>query len=310
MEFYQAELLDQLGWGRSAKDYQRLERAFYTLAGARFDVRGWRDNGRKLFTSKGTFSLIGDFELRDSRKKNLDVKLNQPPRCDRVTSYFHFGHVLFESIQNGYIKKLDMELLRKLRSTAARRLFRYLDKHFYPPKRTRLAIDLKELAITRIGIRKNADTHAIKEILIPAISELEQIGFIKQEPWLIRCQKIRRAEYKIHFELAENRPDLPKFKGQSRRTRNRTGSNDVDPFDVQFRSFLKTWMLMTFDERLAYERSAVRSTDKMKRDGYLRFAKSLDETTEWTQINAKGSPSVLAFLCYRERILYEHHTRK
>ncbi|MCA9214080.1 MAG: replication initiator protein A, partial [Planctomycetales bacterium] len=200
VEFSQIELLETLGWGSEGKDYKRLERSFYTLNGARYRVNGWRDNRDKVFTKKGAFSLIGDFELNDSRKK----KSAKPSDSASAMSYFVWGHVMFESFRSGYIKKLDLDLVRRLDLTASKRLFRYLDKYFHPPKVTELRFDLRELACKRIGVRKNADLTDIRRELEPAISELEQIGQIEIVTWPERVQKIRSGKYEITFRLQQS----------------------------------------------------------------------------------------------------------
>ena len=116
------------------------------LADTRYRVEGWRDNKEKIYTTKGAFSLIGDFELCDSRRRVGVGSRKQRFVRDRTTSFVYWGPVLFESFQSGYIKKLDFAAVRSLRHTAAKRLYRYLDKYFNPPAVAKLCFDLNELA--------------------------------------------------------------------------------------------------------------------------------------------------------------------
>ena len=68
---------------------------------------------------------------------------------------FVWGSVLFESFDASYLKKLDLEILKQLKSYTARRLYRFLDKRFYPPKRTIIDLPASVLAYERIGVSRN-----------------------------------------------------------------------------------------------------------------------------------------------------------
>lgn len=205
VEFSQAELLSLLGWGQASSAYKRLERSFFTLNGTRYRVEGWRDNKEKIYTTKGAFSLIGDFELCDSRRRVGVGSRKQRFVRDRTTSFVYWGPVLFESFQSGYIKKLDFAAVRSLRHTAAKRLYRYLDKYFNPPAVAKLCFDLNELAYLRVGIRQSADHAVIRRELEPAIAELETLGFIEPAPWKTRCRKVKAGVYELSFEYQAKR---------------------------------------------------------------------------------------------------------
>ena len=58
---------------------------------------------------------------------------------------------MFDSFQSGYLKRLDYEKVRHL-SVIARRIYRYLDKHFHLPHRATLTLNLKTFAFERIGM--------------------------------------------------------------------------------------------------------------------------------------------------------------
>lgn len=116
---------------------------------------------------------------------------------------------MFDSFQSGYLKRLDYEKVRHL-SVIARRIYRYLDKHFHSPIRTTLTLNLKTFAFERIGMSRSNDAAQIKRSLSKAISELESIGFLvpKKQPYT----KIhgQRGEWEVTFTLADApaRPSL------------------------------------------------------------------------------------------------------
>src|SRR5258708_2595493 len=76
-------------------------------------------------------------------------------------SEFRWSSVIFESFCSGYLKKLDYATVLKLGSTA-KRLYRYLDKHFNPPVFVRLVYDLRTLACEHLGLSRGYDATQIR----------------------------------------------------------------------------------------------------------------------------------------------------
>ena len=110
--------------------------------------------------------------------------------------------MLFESFDSGYLKRIDYGLVRELSGTA-RRLYRYLDKHFHPPHKTCIAIDLSRLAYQHIGVSPGIELDkARKRHIGPAADELEAVGFLRPAPQG-RFEKVRRGVWTATFELAE-----------------------------------------------------------------------------------------------------------
>src|SRR5262249_44379182 len=76
------------------------------------------------------------------------------------------------------IKRLDLELFFSLRSPAAQRMYRFLDKRFY--NTPRLSLDLVEFACGHVGLTESHNVAVLKRRLAPAIAELEEIGFLRR----------------------------------------------------------------------------------------------------------------------------------
>ena len=209
--FTQRQMLQELGWGTRGGAYKRLEDSLFCLQGVRYRVVGWRDNAQKTYTTKGGFSLISDFELRDSRRRD-----GTPASASREgsLSYFVWGRTLFESFRTGYLKTLNYELVSGFNTTLSKRLYRYLDKHFNPPHYTRVVLPLKAFAYERMAMSRKADLYEIQRQMEPAISELTKHGFIDGRTWSERTSK-RADGWQIEFRMPPPKQPLSSSKQSS-----------------------------------------------------------------------------------------------
>ena len=206
VQFTRYELIRLLDWSNNDWAYERIATALARLTGVRlFYQNAWRDNANKVFKDRGGFGILDSFVIRDGRKGSAPV--------EDLHSEFRWNAVLFESFQAGYLKRLDFETVRTL-GTKAKRLYRYLDKHFNPPKYARLVFDLRTLACERLGFSREYDAVQIRRALQPAVEELEVHGFVIVEPVATRYRKISRGTWEVSFERASGkapaRPHLPK----------------------------------------------------------------------------------------------------
>lgn len=192
VRFTRHELIRLLGWPNNDWAYERIATALARLTGVRlFYLNAWRDNANKVFKDRGGFGILDSYQIRDARKGN--------GRLEDLHSEFRWNAVLFESFQAGYLKRLDYETVRSL-GTKAKRLYRYLDKHFNPPKYARLVFDLRTLACERLGFSRDYDAVQIRRALQPAVEELEALGFVTVEPVETRYRKIGRGKWEVTFE--------------------------------------------------------------------------------------------------------------
>jgi hypothetical protein len=194
VQFTRHELIRLLDWSNNDWAYERVATALARLTGVRlFYQNAWRDNANKVFKDRGGFGILDSFVLRDGRKSSGPT--------EDLHSEFRWNAVLFESFQAGYLKRLDFETVRSL-GTKAKRLYRYLDKHFNPPKYARLAYDLRTLACERLGFSRDYDAVQIRRALQPAVEELEAYGFLVAEGVETRYRKIARGKWEVSFERA------------------------------------------------------------------------------------------------------------
>jgi hypothetical protein len=105
--------------------------------------------------------------------------------------------VVFRSFKSGYLKAIDLNVFRQLEYAAAKRMYRFLDKRFY--HKSRWEFDLLEFACEHVGLSRNYDTGQLKRRLQPAITELENVGFLEPLPAAQRYVKISRGEWRVIF---------------------------------------------------------------------------------------------------------------
>jgi hypothetical protein len=162
-----------MGLKPGGSGYKQIEEALDRFKGTSIKAKnGFYDNARKFYATKN-FGIIDDYELMDSSKPG-------PPGQDNFPfSYVNLGEVLYESIQAGYIKSLNMKTYFELEGPLAKRLYRYLDKKAYNKKK--FEINLFTLAEVHLGLQKCKYLSQIKQQLSHAHEELVKAGFLNPQ---------------------------------------------------------------------------------------------------------------------------------
>lgn len=163
VHFTRYELLKILRWTTEGRSYSRLQNALDRLSGVRIKAtNAFYDNETKLHSTRN-FGIIDAYEINDGR--------------DTRPSFFAWSDVLFKSFQVGFIKKLDLEFYLDLQSAVSKRLYRYLDKHFW--YRSRMQVNLFTLSHEKIGISRNyVYASSLRQQLEPALEELKEKGML------------------------------------------------------------------------------------------------------------------------------------
>ena len=165
VHFTRYELLRILRWTTEGRSYVRLQNALDRLSGVRIKAtNAFYDNESKLHSTRN-FGILDAYEINDGR--------------DTRPSFFTWSEVLFKSFQVGFIKKLDLEFYLDLQSAVSKRLYRYLDKHFW--YRSRMQVNLFVLAHEKIGISRNyVYASSLRQQLEPALEELRDKGLLSE----------------------------------------------------------------------------------------------------------------------------------
>jgi hypothetical protein len=217
--FTRLQLIKLLGWENTRWSYDRIALALERWRSVTITYRkAWRDNKDREWQDRTGFGLIDSYTLRDSRRLSRGGGEGSEPPTESL-SWFRWNGFLFDSFRSGYLKKLNYKIYRELEQQAAKRLYRYLDKHFYEPHRMRLDFDLQTLAFEHLGMSRNYDNTQIRRALNPAIEELEKIGFIEGMPTERRYQKLSRGRWRVVFTKQSSTKPPAATPGKGRQSR-------------------------------------------------------------------------------------------
>lgn len=208
VNFRPIELLRILGWAINGANYERLREALSRWVGVTLRyTNAWRDKSSGEWKDR-------EFHIIDAQSFTSTV--NRGNASLEGAASFTWNEVVFANFQAGNLKALDFDFYRKLKSSIAKRIFRFLDKRFY--HRNGLTFDLETFAFEKIGLSRSVsiDMAQVKRRLTSAIEELERLNYIKTLPPAKRFTKrLRRGHWDVHFERwgegegANPTPDLP-----------------------------------------------------------------------------------------------------
>lgn len=190
--FGRKDLLALLGWNLSGRSYQRLDESLNRWAAVTLVFnRSWHE-GRKRYTNQ-TFHVIDNVDTSDKADKLFQ----------EGKSTIRWNKVVWQSLNSGYVRSIDLNVYFGIRSGVTRRIYRYLRK--WLQKHGRLEYDIKRFAFDKIGIGRKYDVGEIKRLLRPAIREIEELGVITPMEDSRRFVKESRGCWKVIFV----RPDCP-----------------------------------------------------------------------------------------------------
>ncbi len=190
VQFTRLQLIEMLGWPDKGASYSRIIRSLDRWSSTHLKYENaWWDNERRRWTN-GAFHIVDEYKINDGRATKC--------QGDLFRSHVTWGKAFFKSCQAGYLKSLDYGFYVKLDFHTSKRMYRYLDKRFY--HKSELTFELRNFAFEHIGLsRAYAHNGKIKEKLLPAIEELEAMGFLDPLPRDVRFRKEGR-NWMIHFK--------------------------------------------------------------------------------------------------------------
>jgi hypothetical protein len=209
--FAPRELFRIMGWAPNSRSYDRLREVLRRLKSLviRYE-NSWWDIAGRAYEAEVATGIISEYEL--GRQVAGRKKGGTAPAC-WVCWTPHFQR----SLSNGNLKKLDLQRLFALRLPTAQRMYRFLDKRFYPPQNPPpVEMDLVDFACGHIGLTRVNNVAELKRRLAPAIAELEAIGFIARADPRERYHKVRPGAWRIRFRAGPN--FLPEPAGAPART--------------------------------------------------------------------------------------------
>ena len=130
VSFSRYELVKLLGWDQGGKSYRRIDESLQRWVNVTLNYkRSWWSKSDLTWQNK-SFHVLESIDLR-----------GRGSYTDDGESTFSWNPVIFTSVQNSNVKRLDLEIYFKLKSPAARQAYRFLDKRFYRSKH--LEFDLR-----------------------------------------------------------------------------------------------------------------------------------------------------------------------
>src|SRR5579871_1154865 len=203
VHFSPRQLFHIMGWAPNSRSYTRLREVLRRLKSLviRYENSWWDIAGRGYEAEFAT-GIISEYEL--VRQVSGRPKTGEPPSYVQWTPHFH------QSLNKGNLKKLDLELLFSLRLPTAQRMYRFLDKRFYPRHQPpAVEMDLQDFACGHIGLSRVDNVAELKRRLAPAIEELEAVGFIAPAGVQERYQKVRPGVWRVRFTTGPRFLSLP-----------------------------------------------------------------------------------------------------
>jgi hypothetical protein len=197
VHFAPGQLFEIMGWSPNGRSYRRLRGVLRRLKALNIRYENaWWDAAGRAYEEEVATGIIAAYRIarQVSGPRHADTELQS---WVTWTPQFH------DSLQKGNLKRLDLELFFSLRSPAAQRMYRFLDKRFY--NSPQMSLDLIEFACGHIGLTESDNVAILKRRLAPAIAELEEIGFI-QPAGEERYQKVKAGIWRIHFQKASAEP--------------------------------------------------------------------------------------------------------
>jgi plasmid replication initiation protein len=197
VHFSSYELIKLLGWNDSAKSYRRIEESLKRWVSITlFYDKAWWSKEEQCWVNEN-FHILESVTIYDRERKASKRALN-PGDENAGKSYFVWNDIVFRSFQSGNLKEIDLDIYRELKSAISKRMYRFLDKHFY--RRARLEYDLERFAFEHVGISRTSTLAEVKRLLSRPLTELESIGFIKPLSKEERFIKVTKGQWKVVFD--------------------------------------------------------------------------------------------------------------
>jgi hypothetical protein len=207
--FTRYELLKLLNWPDATRSYRRLEESLNRWLGVTlYYEKAWWSKEDLSWVNEG-FHLLEHVQILDQERQRRSAKRNGD---EAGKSSFAWNETVFNSFKAGYVKQIDFEFYKSLKSAVSKRLYRFLDKRFYRSRR--LEFDLRGFCCEHIGLSKKYHTGELKRALKEALSELEAVGYLEAAVPDDRFVQKGRGEWSIvltrasaqNARLAESSP--------------------------------------------------------------------------------------------------------
>jgi hypothetical protein len=203
--FSSYELIKLLGWSDSAKSYRRIDESLKRWVSITlFYDKAWWSKEEQCWVNE-SFHLLDSVTIYDKERRANKKSLN-PGDENAGRSHFVWNDIVFRSFKAGNLKEIDLDIYKQLRSAISKRMYRFLDKHFY--RRAHLEYDLLRFAYDHVGILRTTPVAEVKRLFAKPLLELEGMGFIKPLSKEERFIKVSKGNWKVVFDRGSSEAKL------------------------------------------------------------------------------------------------------
>jgi Replication initiator protein A len=181
VNFTRRQLFQILGWPDTGDYYERLKKSLRRWKGVTIVYENWWDESVGNFNTEETgFGILENYQLADGRRKEkTQLRL---PLADSQSQRSHcsitWNKTPFASFRSGYVKRLNIDTFFRLPTPAAKRAFRYLDKHL--PSFGAQEFDLQTFACQHVGLSSNYKPSRLRsEVQKSVVKPLEEANVIE-----------------------------------------------------------------------------------------------------------------------------------
>ncbi len=208
--FAPSQMFDVMGWAPNGRSYTRLRDVLRRLKSLtiRYENAWWDAAGRGYEEEVAT-GVISAYKI--ARQVSGPRTANTAPLSWATwTQQFH------QSLLNGNIKRLDLDLFFRLKTPTAQRMYRFLDKRFY--NTASLSMDLIEFACGHVGLTESDNVAILKRRLAPGLAELEEVGFLAPLAPAERYQKVKAGVWRVQFRRATLKDEGGRLKDEPKQS--------------------------------------------------------------------------------------------
>lgn len=182
-----AKLLQLPTDGRTSK---RLRKSMERLSEVRYRVNNiWWDNKRQQRKTFDNFGVLDRAFIVEGKKGRYKAE-------EEKESFFVFGDKLFESLQSGYVREIDFNVMNRFKTHVADQTYLLLKKRFH--RQHRVSFPLRKYFQFHLGMSSKYNNAQMKNKLKKGILELEDVGLIEPMPYADRFEK-KGSEWEIVF---------------------------------------------------------------------------------------------------------------
>lgn len=117
-------------------------------------------------------------------------------------SFIVIGAKLLDSLQSGYVREIDFNVMNKFKTHVADQSYLLLKKRFY--RRSKIEFNLKRYFQFHLGMTSGYHASQMKQKLEKGIKELEDSGLIEPVPYKDRFEK-KGSEWFVKFTKAKKK---------------------------------------------------------------------------------------------------------